>query len=233
MVKVDEAFEVRYKKGGNQFEVLVDFEKLNEYKKKHYAISVYDVLADVKIFKDQKKGDVASEILLKESFRGLSEDEILEEILLRGECQIPTSYTNKLREEKKMQVVNYIVENAVNPATKGKYTASMIESEINKLKFNFDPYIIFENQSEEVLKGLKKVIAISIDKIVLEVEIPPKYLGSFYGPFRKFGKILKEYYDRNGNLKIKLEITESLQDKVIDYIKHHTSGEGSYFISKD
>lgn len=233
MVKVDDAFEVRYKKAGNQFEVLVDFDKLNEYKKKHYEISVYDVLADVKIFKDQKKGDVASNNLLKESFKGLSEEDILEEILLRGDCQIPTSYVNKLRDEKKMQVVNYITENAVNPATKNKYTSSMIESEINKVKYNFDAYVSFENQAEEVLKLLKKVMPISIDKIVLEIEIPPRYLGSFYGPFRKFGKLTKEYYDRDGNLRIKIEITESLQDKVIDYIKHHTNNEGSYHIVKD
>jgi hypothetical protein len=56
MVKVDEAFEVRYKKGGEQFEVLVDFDKLKEFEKSPDTVSVYDVLADVKIFRDQKKG---------------------------------------------------------------------------------------------------------------------------------------------------------------------------------
>lgn len=232
MVNIDDAFEVRYKKNGNQFEVLVDFDKLNEYKKKPLEVSVYDVLADSTVFKDQKKGDVASESWLKESFKGLSEEEIFQEILLKGECQVPTAYVNKLREEKKIQVVNYITENSINPTTKGKYTSSMIESEINKLKFNFEPHQSFEHQAEEVLKKLKRVMAISVDKIVLDIEIPPKYLGAFYGPFRKFGKVNKEYYDRDGNLKLHLEITESVQDKVIEYIKHHTNNEASYHISK-
>jgi len=57
--------------------------------------------------------------------------------LLKGECQIPTAYLNKLRDEKKLQVVNYIVENALNPTNKTKYTPTMIEGEINKVKYKF------------------------------------------------------------------------------------------------
>ena len=64
MVNIDDAFEVRYKKEKEQFEVLVDFDKLNEFKKDN-TISVYDVLADTKIFKDQRKGELASENILK------------------------------------------------------------------------------------------------------------------------------------------------------------------------
>lgn len=49
--------------------------------KKSDEISVYDVLADTKIFKDQKKGDIASENILNKIFPGKSEEEILKEIL--------------------------------------------------------------------------------------------------------------------------------------------------------
>lgn len=233
MVNVDDAFEVRYKKNGDQFEVLVDFDKLKEFEKKPDEISVYDVLADVKIFKDQKRGELAAESLLEKSFRGLSEEQILKEILLKGECQIPTAYLNKLREEKKMQAINYIAENAINPATKSKYTNSMIESEVSKLKYSFDPNIGFEHQAQEVLKLLKKVMPISIDKVVLKIEIPPQYSGAFYGPFRKFGKVTKEFYDNNANLHLHLELTESQADNAINYIKQNTNNEGSYHISKD
>ena len=138
MVNVDESFEVKFKSGKDEFQVLVDFDKLNEFKKKPTEISVYDVLADQKIFKDQRKGEVASEHHLKAAFGAKSEEEVLKEILLKGECQIPTSYLNKMREEKKRQVINYIAENAINPATKGRYTISMIESEINKVRYNYN-----------------------------------------------------------------------------------------------
>jgi len=233
MVKVDEAFEVRYKFSGENFQVLVDFDKLNEFKKNSDEMSVYDVLADTKIFKDQKKGELASEHLLNEIFKAKSEEEILKEILLKGECQIPTAYLNKLRSEKKIQVITYIAQNALNPQTKGKYMFSMIESEVNKLKFNFDPNKEFIIQAEEVLILLKKQMPISLEKVILQIKIPGEFCGGFYGPFRKYGKITKEYFDDHGNLHLHIQIMEYILDTVIDYIKKHSNSTAEYFISKD
>ena len=100
MVNVDDAFEMRYKFAGEEFQVLVDFDKLNEFKaqqgKSEQSIQISDVLADDKIFKDQKKGEVA------------------------------TAYLNKLRVDKKNQIISYIAEQSFNPQTKTKYTSSMI-----------------------------------------------------------------------------------------------------------
>jgi len=233
MVKVDEAFEVRYKFGGEHFQVLVDFDKLNEFKKNPQKINMYDVLADNKIFKDQKKGEIASEHILNNIFQSKSEEEILKEILLKGECQIPTAYLNKLREEKKIQVINYIAENAMNPQTKSKYVLSMIEGEVNKIRYNFDPNRDFISQAEEVLKLLKKQMPISLEKIILEIKIPGEFCGSFYGPFRKYGKTTKEYFDTHGNLHLHIEIMESILDTVINYIKKNSNSTAEYFVKKD
>ena len=232
MVKVDEAFEMRYKKNGEMFQVLVDFDKLKEFQKKTEEISVYDVLADTKIFKDQKKGEIASTNILEKIFPNTTEEQILKEILLKGECQIPTSYINKLREEKKLQVINYIAENAINAQTKGKYTMSMIDSEINKLKFNFEPEKPFEQQAKDVLTLLKKVMPISLEEVIIEISIPPMYIGAFYGPFRKLGKVLKEKYDSDSNLILEIKTTESSADKICDYVKNNTNSEGTYYIKK-
>lgn len=233
MVNVDDAFEVKYKFAGENFEVLVDFDKLQEFKKNSDNISVYDVLADTKIFKDQKKGEVASENFLSEKFKDKSVEEILKIILIKGECQIPTAYLNKLRGEKKLQVVNYIAENAVNPQTKSKYTSTMISSQIDRLKYNFDPNRDFINQAEEVLKDLKKVMPISMEKMIISLSIPGEFCGAFYGPFRKYGKIIKEYYDDLGNLKIHIEIMESMQDTVLNYISKNSNNQGEYQVLKD
>lgn len=232
MVNVDDAFQVRYKFGGENFEVLVDFDKLNEFKKKPEEVSVYDVLADTKIFKDQKKGEQASDNDLNKIFDGNTKEEILKIILIKGDCQIPTAYLNKLRSEKKVQVVNYIAENSLNPTTKGPYTTSMIESEVNKLKFNFDPNRDFTNQAEDVLKLLKSKIPISMEIVVMEIEIPGEFCGNFYGPFRKFGKITKEYFDEQGSLRLHIEIMESRIDEVSNFIKKNSNSTGAYHVSK-
>lgn len=233
MVKVDEAFELRFKQGKENFEVLVDFDKLQEFLKKPDEVDVYDVLADTKIFKDQKKGEVASENHLKEVFGNIEESEILKIILKKGECQIPTAYLNRLREEKKSQIVNYIAENAFNPQSKTKYTASMIQNTFDKIKFNVDPLKNYVNQAEEVLKLLKKEMPISMEKVLMIIQISGQYCGNFYGPFRKLGQIKKEYFDNEGNLHIHFEVSESEIDKVATFIKQNSNETGEYYVKKD
>ena len=228
----DKAFQVRYKFAGENFEVLVDFNKLNEFKKKPNEISVYDVLADRKIFRDQKKGEIASENLLMDIFKLSSKEEILKIILLKGECQIPTEFLNKLRNEKKLQVINYIAENAINPQTKGKYTQTMIQSEVNNLKYNFKANIDFIIQAEEVLRQLKKVVPISLEKVILELKVPAEFCGNFYGKFRKYGRITKEFFDKEGNLRLHIEVMESILDTIIEYIKRNSNNSAEYHIVK-
>ena len=48
----------------------------------------------------------------------------------------------------------------------------------------------------------------------MEIKIPGEFCGAFYGPFRKFGKITKEYFDRDSNLRLHIEISESQIDQV-------------------
>jgi len=230
MVKVDEAFEVKYKKAGENFELLVDFDKLNDYKKNQETTQIFDVLADDKVFKDQKKGELASKNELEKHFKTTNQNQILKTILLEGECQIPTAYKNKLREEKKRQVINYISENATNPQTKGKYARTMIESEIAKIKYNYEINKDYLPQANNILKQLKKTMPIGITKSKIQMRIPGIHCGNFYGNFRQQGKILKEKYDENGNLCLEMEISDSIIDRVIDDIKKKSNNEAEYIV---
>ena len=101
MVKVNEAFKIKLKKDGENFELLIDFEKLNEFRKNQNCCEIEEILADLKIFKDEKKGEVVSKESLDKAFPKKNEKEIIKTILLEGDVQIPSSYLNKLREEKK------------------------------------------------------------------------------------------------------------------------------------
>lgn len=234
MVSVDDAFQVNYKKAGQNFEVLVDFDKLIQFKKEQKKgennTQVFDVLADDKVFKDQKKGELASENELEKHFETTNQQQILTQILLNGECQIPTAYKNKLREEKKKQVINYIAENASNPQTKTKYARNLIESEIEKIRYNYDPIQDSIIQANEVLKMLKKVMPIGITKSKIQMRIPGMHCGNFYGKFRKYGKITNEKFDDAGNLCLEMEVNDALIEDVIEYIKQNSNNEGEYVV---
>lgn len=236
MVKVDEAFEVKYKKAKANFEVLVDFDKLNEFKKNQEKeetknkTSVFDVLADDKVFKDQKKGELASENELEAHFNTNNQEQILKTILIEGECQIPTAYKNKLRDQIKRQIITYISENATNPQTRGKYANTMIESEIEKIRFNYEINKDYLPQANEMLKLLKKVMPIAITKSKIQMRIPGMHCGNFYGQFRQLGKTINEKFDEHGNLCLEMEVSDSVIDRVIDEIKRKSNNEAEYVV---
>ena len=237
MVNVDDAFEMRYKFAGEEFQVLVDFDKLNEFKaqqgKSEQSIQISDVLADDKIFKDQKKGEVASDDGIKKVIGDKSHEVILKEILLKGECQIPTAYLNKLRVDKKNQIISYIAEQSFNPQTKTKYTSSMIEGAYDKIKFNVDPLKDFVYQAQEVLKLLKVQMPIAISHILLLIKVPGMHCGNFYGEFRKLGQVKKEYFDEHGEMHIHFQINEVDLNRVESFIKEKANNEAEYHIKKD
>jgi ribosome maturation protein SDO1 len=231
MVNVDDAFQVSYKREGEEFQVLVDFDELQKFKKKSNEISVHDVLADSHIYKDQKKGELASQIALDKVFANKEEDEIFKEILLKGECQIPTAFLNKLREEKREQIINYLAQNAVN-ANGARYSQTVIRDAINKLSFTVNPNQDAMYQVDDILKLLKKEMPIKIETSVLEIAVPPQYMSAFFGPFRKMGTVTKEYYDDQGQLRLHLEVTSGAKEDVIEYVKKHSNNEASYHVSK-
>ncbi len=234
MVKVDEAFEVKYKKAKANFEVLVDFDKLNQFKKDQEKgenkVNVFDVLADDKVFKDQKKGELASENELQAHFQTVKQEQILKTILLQGECQIPTAFKNKLREQIKRQIISYISENATNPQTRGKYANTMIEGEINKIRFNYEINKDFMPQATEMLKLLKKIMPIAISKSKIQMRIPGQHCGNFYGQFRQLGKTTNEKFDDHGNLCLEMEVSDSVIDRVIDEVKRKSNNEAEYVV---
>ncbi len=229
MANIEKAFEIRLKKDKEIFEMLIDFEKLNEFRKNPKIENIYDVICEEKIFKDQKKGELANDVSLNKIFKNMNKEQIMYEILIKGECQIPTSYLNNLRESKKTQIINYIASISINPQTKSKYTFSMIEREVNKLKYNINPNTGIEMQSKEILDQLKKIMPIKIDSVKLILEIPAKFTGNFYSSFRKNINLKSEKYDNSGKLILEIETTSSNLDDIIKIAKNKTENQVSYY----
>ncbi len=232
MVLVEDAFEVRYKYKGKEVQVLVDFDQLQTFRKNPQLVDLEDVLVDDRIYVDQKKGELASDDILTILFGNMTHNQRIEKILQDGECQIPTAYLNKLRQEKKNQIINYISQNAHNPQTNTKYTYSMIERAFEEISMTIDPLKDAIYQAEETIKHLRKKMPISMEKVILIIKVPGMYCGKFYGPFRKMGTITKEFYDDQGALHLHFEIYQGSLEDVVSYIKTHSQGEAEYHIQK-
>ena len=236
MAKVDESCIIRYKKGNLEVEALVEYKSLAQYlenEENRENTSIYDIFADTKIFSDSKKGLVADSDTLQKLFPDKSEEEMLKEIALQGDAQIPTSYLNELRDKKKDLIINYLTNQTINPQTKHRYTTAMLKDEIDNLKISILPFRNHIKQAEDVFKQLKVKIPIKFDSTIIIVQVESQYAGVLIKPVREFGTVEKQFYDDTGNLHMHVKVPTGRVDETIDFLKDKTRGSVSYHLQKD
>ena len=204
MVNVNEAHIARLKKQGRTFEILVDTEKALKFKN-GADVPIEEILASYEIFKDAKKGERASG--LKEVFGTEDIYEIAKIILKEGEIQLTAEYLRKLKEQKYREIVQLIHENALDPTTNLPIPIQRIENAMKEAKINIDPNKKPEEQLKDIVKKLKLVIPIKLQKKELMLTIPPELVGKIYHIVREMCEIEKEEWKNDGSLRMFISIT--------------------------
>ena len=139
MVAVDQAIIARLKAQGQSFEILVDCSNalaLREGK----SMDMHDVLAAMKIFSDAKKGMDASENAMRQIFGTSDVEEVAKLIIQKGEIHLTQEYREKLREDKKRQIISIIHRNGVDPKTHMPHPPQRIENAFEEAKFHVDEF---------------------------------------------------------------------------------------------
>ena len=222
MVNIEDAVTARLKKEGNNFEILVDCEKAVDFK--YGKVSIEDVLVSDDIFKDVKKGEHASEHDLKNIFGTEDVKEISAEIIKKGEIQLTVEYKQKLRDNKKREIIDLIVRNAMDPKTGIPHPPQRIENAMNEVGAKIDEFKNAESQVKDIVKLLTEVLPISYELKKILFTVPAEFTGSSYPIFKRYGKILKEDWKNDGSLAVAVEVPAGLQNKLFDDINHLTQG---------
>ena len=126
MVSVEQAVIARLKTHGANFEILVDCDKAIAFK--GGSGDIKEVIATPQVFSDSKKGMLASETQLKQIFGTEEPLEVAKQIIAKGEIQLTSEYRQKLREQKKKQIINMIHSNGVDPKTNYPHPPNRIEA---------------------------------------------------------------------------------------------------------
>ncbi len=224
MISIDKAVTAKYSTQGLNFEILVDCEKAIELKQGK-DILLDDAVVTFDIFKDVKKGEHASEHDLKRIFNTEDKSEIIKKIIKDGEVQLTQDYRNKLREEKKLKIVNLIHRNAINPTTNLPHPAARIEAAIEEAKVKIDEFKKAEDQVKEIVDKIRVVLPIKFEIRELEIRIPSKFAGKSYSTLKQYGTVLKDEWQNDGSLKAVLEIPAGLQTELFDKLNSLTHGE--------
>ncbi len=215
MVTVDQAIIARLKTHGQEFEILVDCNNALALKEGK-NIDLRDILAAMRIFSDAKKGLEASENALKQIFGTNDVEEVAKQIIQKGEIQLTQEYREKLREEKRKQIINIIHRNGVDPKTHLPHPPQRIENAFIEAKFHVDEFKSVQEQVQEALKRLRPILPIKFEIKEIAIKISPEYAPKCYSTVKLFGTILREEWQSNGYWIAVIELPGGMENDLYD-----------------
>ena len=127
MVSLDDAVLARLEKGGSRYEILVDPELVDDWKKDHTSVSLDDLLATEEVWNDARSGDRPTTDALESVFGTTDLLTCVEKILQDGNIQLTTVQRKNLIAEKRTKIIHQIATTATDPRTKLPHPKTRIE----------------------------------------------------------------------------------------------------------
>jgi ribosome maturation protein SDO1 len=223
MVTINDAVIARMKKEGKNFEILVDCESALAVRSGK-SNDVRGALAAVDVFSDANKGLKASENEMKHLFGTFDVLEVAELIMQKGDLQLTQEYRQKLRDDKKRQIIGIIHRNGVDPKTHSPHPVNRIEAAFEEAKFHVDEFHNVNDQVQEALKKLRPILPIKFEIKEIEIKITAEYAMKCYAVVKQFGTILKEHWTDSGMWDAVVEIPGGVEMDMFDRLNKIAHG---------
>ncbi len=224
MVSLEKAVIARLRRGGEEFEILVD-PYLARDLKEGKEVDFEDLLAVEEVFKDAKKGERASHDELQKIFGTVDVKAIARKIIEEGEVQITAEQRKEMLEAKKKQIITFISRNAVDPRTGAPHPPSRIESAIEQSKVSIDIFKPVEAQVKDVVKAIKHILPLRFEEVEIAIKIPPEHTGKAIAALYKFGGVMKEEWQRDGSWICVMRIPAGMYGELMDLLGKVAKGE--------
>jgi len=208
---------------GEHFEILTKPERALSYRLGK-TTSVSEVLVSDTIFTDAGKGLRASEEKLQEVFGTTDSLKIAGVILKKGTLQLTTEQRKQLVEEKRRQIVSFISRECIDPKTNLPHPPLRIEQAMKQIRFSIDPSKGVEEQTKEIIKLLRPIIPLKMEKISVAVHIPPEHSSKVYGTVKGFGTIKRDQWQADGSWSAIVEMSAGLYGPFLDKLGKMTRG---------
>lgn len=222
MVRTEDAVIARFEKAGEKFEILVDPHMAMDYRHGK-QVDFSDLVAIDSVFKDAGKGEVKAEEGLRKVFGTTEFNAIAKKIILEGEVQLTTQQRREMAESKRKELITFISRNAMNPQTGAPHPLQRIETALNEMKFNVDINRPMPEMVQEALKGLKRLLPLSMEKLRVAVKIPAQFAGKAVAVLHKYD-LKKEEWQNDGSLIALLEIPAGVKQEMLSELNHLTHG---------
>ena len=222
MAILDNSITAHMEISGERFEVMVDPDlalafRLGQKKELNNVLTVEEV------FKNFRKGERHTTSSLQKAFGTTDVFAIAERIVKNGELALTTDQKRKMLEEKKKQIVAILMRECIDPRTGAPHTQLRLEQSMDAARVHIDGFKDAASQVEEVMKALRPIIPLKVERIKVAVKIPPEHAQRVYGTLKGYG-IQKEEWARDGSLIVVLEMPAGMQGEFYDKINRATAG---------
>jgi ribosome maturation protein SDO1 len=208
---------------GDHFEILTKPEPALAYRLGK-TTTISQVLATETIFTDAGKGTKASEERLQAVFGTIDPLKIAEVILKKGTLQLTTEQRKQLVEDKRKQIVSFISRECIDPKTNLPHPPLRIEQAMKQIHFSIDPSKGVEEQSKEIIKLLRPIIPLKMEKITVAVRIPAEHASKAYGSVKGYGTLKKDQWQADGSWIAVVEMSAGSYGPFLDTLGKITKG---------
>ncbi len=224
MVSVEDAVIARLKRGGVHFEILVDSNKALEYKK-GTQFPMDEILAISGVYRDARKGDAVSNDELQKNFGTTNIMDVSKKIIFEGELQFTTEQRRKITEEKRNKIADIIAKRAINPQTNTPHPANRILNAMDQVGTRIDPFVDAEAQIDAVIKSIKTLLPIKLQRVTFQITVSPQHSGKVYSLLKKVVETFEERWMNDGSLQAVLNVPAGIQMDIIKNVGDATHGE--------
>lgn len=206
--------------GSKHYEIMVDLELALKLRKGE-AVNIQNVLLANDIFYNSKSGEKASSTDLTAAFGTSDVLAVADRIIKKGDIQLPKDYRDEQQENKKKQVIDWLVRNAVDARNGRPFTPQAISSAIDQKGINITNVPV-DQQISEITESLKTILPLKIETKKIAITIPAVYTGKVYGIVNQYKE--KEDWLSDGSLRVTISIPVGLQMEFYDKLNAVTHG---------
>jgi ribosome maturation protein SDO1 len=203
------------RKNGLHFEIVVDPDAAVAFKEKGTG-DVHDIVKSKHVYTDAKRGDLASESLMKEVFGMTDGFAVAEKIIREGEIQLTKEFRDALRERKRRRVIMLILRNAIDPRTKLPIPQTRIELAMEEAKIKIEDFKSAEDQVQSVVRKLQPVLPIRFEHATLEIMLPAPHAAKAYGLLCQWGTVTNQSWNTDGSWVGEMDVPAGM---VVDFIE--------------
>ena len=218
MVKVEDAIVARLESHGHKFEILIDPDSADRIRAGQLDID-RDLAID-QVFKDARKGEKIGNDTLMEVFKTTDLREVVFAIVKKGQIQLTTEQRREMLDRKTKQIINIISRESVNPQTNLPNPPIRIAQAMEEAKVHIDPFKSVEEQMQVVLKAIRPLIPIKMEKTKIAVKLKGDAYGKLYGEITKSGYLQKEDWGGDGSWIGVLEVPSGVMGEYIEHLSN-------------